>query len=153
MRSYQTALEDSRELSESAKRGHELFFADRIAARPATPEPTSPMNSTTTWELAWRPKARLGSLRGDEKRCRQRRVQDANSAQRGPLAPYMHDGSQETLEEVMEWYDKGGHPNPFLSDKIKKLDLTEQEEEDLIAFMKEALTSAFPDVCRDRLPE
>ena len=25
-------------------------------------------------------------------------------------APYMHDGSVATLEEVVEWYDKGGHP-------------------------------------------
>src|SRR4029078_12332592 len=35
--------------------------------------------------------------------------------------PYMHDGSLNTLEEVVEWYAKGGHPNPSLSDKIKKL--------------------------------
>src|ERR1041384_6673137 len=40
--------------------------------------------------------------------------------------PYMHDGSQKTLEEVVEWYAKGGHPNPWLSDKVKKLDLTAQ---------------------------
>jgi len=39
-------------------------------------------------------------------------------------APYMHDGSQKTLEEVVEWYAKSGYPNPILSDKIKKLDLT-----------------------------
>ena len=31
----------------------------------------------------------------------------------------MHDGSQKTLEEVVEWYAKGGHPNPYLSDKVK----------------------------------
>ena len=37
-------------------------------------------------------------------------------------APYMHDGSQKTLEEVVEWYAKGGHPNPHLDPKIKKLD-------------------------------
>ena len=29
-------------------------------------------------------------------------------------APYMHDGSQKTLEEVVEWYAKGGHPNQWL---------------------------------------
>ena len=32
-------------------------------------------------------------------------------------APYMHDGSQKTLEEVVEWYAKGGHPNPHLERK------------------------------------
>jgi len=61
-------------------------------------------------------------------------------------APYMHDGSLETLEEVVEHYDKGGftgeveQANAYLSGGIRPLGLTEQQEEDLIAFMK-ALTS------------
>ena len=46
-------------------------------------------------------------------------------------APYMHDGSQKTLEEVVEWYDKGGHPNPQLSPKVKKIGLNEQERKEL----------------------
>ena len=66
-------------------------------------------------------------------------------------APYMHDGSQKTLEEVVEWYDKGGHPNPHLSDKIKKLDLTEQDKLDLVAYM-ESLTGDLPKVNPGRLP-
>lgn len=66
-------------------------------------------------------------------------------------APYMHDGSQATLEEVVDWYVKGGHPNPHLSDKVKRLELTEQEEADLVAFM-EALTGPFPKVEMGRLP-
>jgi cytochrome c peroxidase len=68
-------------------------------------------------------------------------------------APYMHDGSQETLEEVVEWYNKGGHKNPWLSDKMKPLNLTEQEEADLVAFMKEGLTGTFPRIQTARLPE
>ncbi len=67
-------------------------------------------------------------------------------------APYMHDGSQKTLAEVVEWYDKGGHPNPWLSDKMKKLNLTEQEKADLVAFMVEGLTGSFPVVRQSRLP-
>ena len=67
-------------------------------------------------------------------------------------APYMHDGSQKTLEEVVEWYAKGGHANDHLSDKVKKLDLTEQEKSDLVAYMK-ALTGEFTSVCQDRLPK
>lgn len=66
-------------------------------------------------------------------------------------APYMHDGSQKTLEEVVEWYAKGGHPNPHLSDKIKKLDLTAQDKKDLVEYMK-ALTGDFPKVEHARLP-
>ena len=67
-------------------------------------------------------------------------------------APYMHDGSQKTLEEVVEWYAKGGHPNPHLSDKIKKLELTDQDKKDLVEFMK-ACTGEFPKVQTGRLPE
>jgi cytochrome c peroxidase len=65
--------------------------------------------------------------------------------------PYMHDGSQKTLLEVVEWYAKGGHPNPNLSDKIQKLELTQQDKEDLVAFM-EALTGPLPKVESERLP-
>ena len=61
-------------------------------------------------------------------------------------APYMHDGSLETLREVVEHYNNGGVTiegdpiNPFLSGGIRPLNLTEQEIDDLVAFM-EALTS------------
>lgn len=67
-------------------------------------------------------------------------------------APYMHDGSLATLEDVVEWYDKGGHPNPNLSDKIRPLKLTDQEQVDLVAFMK-ACTGPTPTVETSRLPE
>jgi len=66
-------------------------------------------------------------------------------------APYMHDGSVATLEEVVEWYDKGGHPNPTLSDKIRPLKLSPQEKADLVAFMK-ACTGPTPSVETSRLP-
>lgn len=68
-------------------------------------------------------------------------------------APYMHDGSQATLEEVMAWYNKGGHKNPWLSDKVKVLNLTEQELADVVEFMKQGLTGDFPEVETGRLPE
>ncbi|HMO86502.1 MAG TPA: cytochrome c peroxidase, partial [Lacipirellulaceae bacterium] len=68
-------------------------------------------------------------------------------------APYMHDGSQATLEEVVEWYVKGGHPNPWLDEKVKKLDLTDQDKADLVAFMAEGLLGELPVVERGRLPE
>ena len=67
-------------------------------------------------------------------------------------APYMHDVTQNTLAEVVEWYANGGHPNPNLSDKIKKLDLTDQDKADLVAFM-EACTGDFPKINRARLPQ
>ncbi len=65
--------------------------------------------------------------------------------------PYMHDGSQHTLEEVVAWYDKGGHHNPHLDEKIKPLKLTKQEQQDLVEFIK-ACTGPFPPVNAGRLP-
>jgi cytochrome c peroxidase len=55
-------------------------------------------------------------------------------------APYMHDGSERTLESVVEFYDRGGNPNEALDPEMKKLNLTAQEKADVVAFMK-ALTS------------
>jgi cytochrome c peroxidase len=50
--------------------------------------------------------------------------------------PYMHDGSQKTLEEVVAFYSRGGHPNRWLSPKVKVLRLSQQEQRDLAEFLK-----------------
>jgi cytochrome c peroxidase len=54
-------------------------------------------------------------------------------------APYMHDGAFATLEEVIDFLDKGGEANPQLSHLMKPLGLSPQEKTDLIAFLQ-ALT-------------
>jgi cytochrome c peroxidase len=51
-------------------------------------------------------------------------------------APYMHDGSEKTLEDVVEFYDKGGKLNKNLDEKMKPLKLTVVEKKDLVEFMK-----------------
>jgi cytochrome c peroxidase len=56
--------------------------------------------------------------------------------------PYFHDGSQETLWDVMDHYNKGdGLQNPHLDEDIQPLALTEGEIDDLVAFLA-SLTSA-----------
>ncbi|MBZ5536269.1 MAG: cytochrome-c peroxidase [Acidobacteriia bacterium] len=60
--------------------------------------------------------------------------------------PYLHDGSQATLADVVDFYDKGGEPNPNLDGGIVKLNLTAEEKGDLVEFMK-ALTS--DDIARE----
>lgn len=50
--------------------------------------------------------------------------------------PYMHDGSLKTLEEVVEHYNKGGIKNPQLDQRMKPLNLSAQDKQDLIAFLK-----------------
>jgi cytochrome c peroxidase len=53
--------------------------------------------------------------------------------------PYMHDGRLETLEEVMEFYRRGGGPNPRLDSRIRPLALSEEQVTQIIRFL-EALT-------------
>ena len=51
-------------------------------------------------------------------------------------APYMHNGSLETLQQVVEFYNRGGIPNENLDPLIKPLNLTAQEMDELTAFLK-----------------
>jgi cytochrome c peroxidase len=66
-------------------------------------------------------------------------------------APYMHDGSIATLEEVVAFYNSGGEANPTLDPKIRRLGLTDAESADLVEFMR-ACTGSFPPVETGRLP-
>ena len=50
--------------------------------------------------------------------------------------PYMHDGSIETLEDVIAHYERGGHNHPNKNQLIRPFDLTDQERDDLISFLK-----------------
>jgi len=55
--------------------------------------------------------------------------------------PYFHDGSQETLWDVIDHYNKGdGLKNPWLDEDIQPLALTERDIDDLVAFLA-SLTS------------
>jgi cytochrome c peroxidase len=59
----------------------------------------------------------------------------------GLRSPFMHDGSEPTLERVIEFYDRGGQlSRPSLAPEIVPLHLSAQEKEDLLAFLK-SLTS------------
>ncbi|MGH9385963.1 MAG: cytochrome-c peroxidase [Vicinamibacterales bacterium] len=51
-------------------------------------------------------------------------------------APYMHDGSLTTLEDVIEYYDRGGNANPALDAELRPLRLSPQERRDLAAFLR-----------------
>ena len=63
----------------------------------------------------------------------------------------MHDGSEKTLEQVVEFYNKGGIKNPALDAEMKPLNLTDAEKADLVAFMK-ALTGEAVAVALPTLP-
>lgn len=62
-------------------------------------------------------------------------------------APYMHDGSLKSLDDVIQHYNNGGVTklgdpvNPYLSGGIRPLKLSNNQIDDLVAFLK-ALTGA-----------
>ena len=58
-------------------------------------------------------------------------------------APYMHDGSIETLAEVVEHYNSGGKKHQHQSELVQPLHLSESEKESLIAFLKSLTDESF----------
>jgi cytochrome c peroxidase len=102
--------------------------------------------------VAWQPLPRSGATRGaraataDSGQPPLAAPRDAgagNGAFKTPTlreiertGPFTHDGSLRTLEEVVEFYDRGGQPNPHLDAEIRPLKLTTAERRTLIAFLR-----------------
>lgn len=51
-------------------------------------------------------------------------------------SPYMHDGSLETLEDVLDYYARGGLPNLYLDPMMASFTLSEQDKQDVIRFLE-----------------
>ncbi|HSN98020.1 MAG TPA: cytochrome c peroxidase [Candidatus Nanopelagicales bacterium] len=67
-------------------------------------------------------------------------------------APYMHTGQFEALRDVVSFYNDGGHESGFVgvkSDKIVPLNLTEQEIDDLVAFLETLTGEEVPAALRE----
>lgn len=134
---------DKTAMSESAIRGSKVFFNKRVAncvaCHPAPlftdhmaynigigmdqENPDWGFHYTKGW-AHWG-KFRSPSLRGISQ-----------------TGPYMHDGSLETLEDVVAYYNKGGTKHQYTDVAVANLRLTRlssQQEKDLVAFMREGL--------------
>ena len=65
-------------------------------------------------------------------------------------APYMHNGVFSTLDEVVAFYNEGGGETPNKSELIQPLDLTADEQADLVAFLEslcgDPITDEAPDL-------
>ena len=88
----------------------------------------------------------VGPLKEDLGRYNVTRVDSDRGAFKTPTlrsisetSPYMHDGAFKTLEEVVAFLDAGGGANAHLDPFIKPLDLSPEEQADLVAFLQ-ALT-------------
>ena len=145
---------DESALSETAERGRKIFFGKaNCAACHAGPNFSD--NSYHNIGIGMNAKepdvgrvavSKLGGDTGAFKTPTLREI--ARSA------PYMHDGSLKTLEEVVEHYAKGGTANEWLDEEMFPLRLNDQEKADLVTFMKEGLASPdYPDHKAPDLPE
>jgi cytochrome c peroxidase len=153
--------EDATAMSESAQRGMTLFFSNRkagcischrglnldggskVAGGPADEEPIFTFHNTGLYNLAG-----LLSYPADNTglHAHTGRAEDVGKFRVPTLrniavtAPYMHDGSMATLNEVIDHYAAGGRTaNPNRSTGLRTFTLTPAERADLIAFL-ESLT-------------
>jgi cytochrome c peroxidase len=140
-------------MSDSAKRGGVLFFGDKAGCTACH------VGANFTDEKYHNIGVGMDAKEPDLGRYEVTKSKKDKGAFKTPTVrnvsltgPYMHDGSEKTLEDVVEFYNKGGIKNPTLDEKIKPLNLTAQEKADLVEFMK-ALTGPLPQVESGRLPE
>jgi cytochrome c peroxidase len=148
------AAAEAHPLSESAKRGRELYFSDKAGCSAChvganlTDEKYHNIGVGMDKENPDIGREEVTKDAKDKGAFKTPTIRDVAKS-----APYMHDGSQKDLVEVVEFYAKGGHPNPNLDEKIKKLDLSDQDKKDLVEFLVEGCTSDFPKIERGRLPK
>jgi cytochrome c peroxidase len=131
-----TQLNDKTALSESAQRGYQLFLGKANCA-------SCHVGFNFTDESYHNLGLGLDAKKPDLGRYAISKLDGHQGAFKTPTlrevantAPYMSDGSLKTLEEVVEFYDKGCRSNKWLSVKIKPLGLTVQEKQDLVEFLK-----------------
>lgn len=130
---------DDNAVSELAKRGHELFFGKAGCGRCHLGQNFTDSRFHTLG-VGWDPRAEEFA---DAGRYAVSGAEPDRGAFKTPSlrdvtrhAPYMHDGSIDTLREVIEFYNRGGNGNPFLSSLIKPLGLDDAEVEALDAFLR-----------------
>lgn len=126
---------DTTALTASEKRGMDLFFGERAECFHCHSghmfSDFSFRNNGLYLNYADSGRARITTLSSDAGKFKVPSL-------RGLLltAPYMHDGSMSTLEEVVDHYNSGGQPHPNKSGFIFPLGLSQQEKEDLVNFLK-----------------
>jgi len=128
---------DSTALSASAQRGLMLFLGRAsCAACHAGPNFTDEQFHNTG--VAWQRGSPADSGRGAITRA----AQDVGAFKTPTLrevactAPYMHDGSLRTLDDVIDFYDRGGHANAYLDGEIRPLRLDAEEKRSLVALLR-----------------
>ncbi len=126
---------DNSALSESEHQGRRLFFSNRTRCSlcHASFDLTDGIFHNTGLYMHYIDKGRYYATKNENDIGKFKTPSLRNIAL---TAPYMHDGSLNTLEEVVEHYNRGGHPAIQRDTLMRPLDLTPQEAADLVSFMR-----------------
>ncbi len=169
---YDQQLQGQATLSPQEQRGLQLFFGEKAecfhchgsfnfndqVVHAATRVLETPFNNTGLYNLGGtgafpEPNRGLFELTGAPTDMGRFRAASLRNVEK--TAPYMHDGSIATLEEVLDFYAAGGRnissgpnagdgrQNPFKSSLVGQISLNEQDKADLIAFLKTLTDEAF----------
>ena len=131
---------DTHAVSDQVKLGHQLFFFGKAACNQCHLGPNFTENQFHNLGVGW--DAKTKSFKDEGRFAISKKPEDHGAFKTPTLrevasrAPYMHDGSHKTLKDVVEYYNKGGEPNPHLSAKMKPLNLSSAEVDALVAFME-----------------
>jgi cytochrome c peroxidase len=132
---------DKKALSAGAERGRKLFFgkANCSACHSGSKFTDNGFHNIGIGMDVKQPdvgREAISNLKGDRGAFKTPTLREA-----ARTAPYMHDGSLKTLEDVVEHYNGGGLANPFLDEELFKLGLSKEEKADLVTFLKAGLAS------------
>lgn len=149
---YDRWLHDDRPLPEAARRGMRLFFSARLSCSQChggfgfSAGPGEFFN-TGLYDVDGKgayPAGSEGLYRHTGRPEDMGRFRAPTLRNIAVTAPYMHDGSVGTLEEVVETYARGGRTrNPLRDELIRGFELTDQQAADLVAFLHALTDDAF----------
>ena len=132
----------SNALSEQEIRGKDLFFSEQAKCSNCHKPPLFTNyefeNIGLYLNYADSGRARISHLSADNGKFKVPTLRNIELT-----APYMHNGSMQTLEEVVEHFISGGVGHPNKSEEIEPLYLNEQEKDDLVAFLKSLTDQSF----------
>lgn len=138
-------------LTDSEKRGKDLFFSERLSC-------TACHDGFDFTNYAFENNG-LYEEYVDQGRFRLTNIESDLALFKVPslrnvamTAPYMHDGSLATLEDVIEHYNTGGKSHPHKSPLIRPLHLTELEKADLRHFLESLTDEEFINNPKFRIP-
>lgn len=133
---------DDKAMSEAALRGMELFFGEKgdcfhchVGSEFTDDEPRNTGLYTVYEDIG------LARSTGKDEDVGKFKTPTLRNV--ALTAPYMHDGSIKTLRDAVMHYNRGGEPNLNADALIRPLGLTDEEVDDLVAFLKSLTDQSF----------